>query len=96
MLAHLGLLEELSGSGSQLRGRCPIHSSPGRKHRSLSVNLEKNAFRCFDRDCGAQGNALDLWAAVQKLSLREAALDLAATFHLTCPGHREEEPVNQA
>ena len=96
VLAHLGLLEELSGTGSQRRGRCPIHSSPGRKHRSLSVNLEKNVFRCFDRDCRAQGNALDLWAAVQKLPLREAALHMAATFHLPCPRNREEEPVHQA
>jgi len=93
VLAQLGLLEKLSGTGSQRRGCCPLHSSPNGKQRSFSVNLEKNAFRCFDPDCGAQGNALDLWAAVHKLPLREAALDLAATLHCQCPGNREEEPV---
>ena len=39
----------------------------------------------------AQGNVLDLWAAVHKLPLYEAALHLAETFRL--PRNREEEPV---
>jgi DNA primase len=43
-------------------------------HRSFSVNVAKRAFRCFS--CGARGNQLDLWAAVRRLPLYEATLDL--------------------
>ena len=39
----------------------------------------------------AQGNVLDLWAAVHRLPLYEAALHLAETFNV--PRNREEEPV---
>ncbi len=38
-----------------------------------------------------QGNALDLWAAIHKLPVYEAALHLADTLHLL--RNREEEPV---
>jgi hypothetical protein len=55
------------------------------------VHLGKNVFPCFQAACGVQGNVLDLWAAVRGLPLYEAALDLAATFHLHRT--REEEPV---
>ena len=55
------------------------------------MHLGKGVFQCFQAECGAHGNVLDLWAAVQKLSLYEAALHLAATFHV--PRNREEEPV---
>jgi hypothetical protein len=34
---------------------------------------------------GIKGDIIDLWAAVKKLSLREAALDLIGTFHFA-PG----------
>ena len=63
---------------------------PAKKH-TCSVQLGKNIFQCFQAECGAQGNVLDLWAAVQQLPLYDAALHLAATFHL--PRNREEEPV---
>ena len=39
-------------------------------------------FHCFDKTCGQKGDVIDLWAALQALSLREAALDLVQTFHL--------------
>jgi hypothetical protein len=38
-------------------------------------------------------NRLDLWAAVHHLSLGEAALHPAHTFHLQLTSNREEEPV---
>ena len=91
VLAHLGLLGQLRGSGPQRRGPCPVHSHPGDRERTFSVHLGKNAFRCFQADCGAQGNALDLWAAIHRLPLYDAALHLAETFGL--PRNREEEPV---
>jgi len=93
VLTYLGLLEGLRGPDQQRRGRCPIHGRPGDRARTFSVNLEKNAFQCFDADCSAQGNVLDLWMAVKKLPPYEAALDLAATFNLLRT--REEEPVKE-
>ena len=89
VLGHLGLLSQLRG-GRQRRGPCPLHSHPA-ADRTFSVNLDKNTFKCFDSTCAAQGNALDLWAAVHRLPLYDAALDLAETFGL--PRNREEEPV---
>jgi transposase len=91
VLEHLGLLARLRGGGPQRRGPCPLHSHPAAAERSFSVNLSKDIFRCFHADCAAQGNALDLWAAVHRLPLYEAALHLAETFGLA--RNREEEPV---
>lgn len=61
-------------TGYELRGVCPIHGSTRATSRSFAVNLQKNAFRCFS--CGAQGNQLDLWAAVRQQPLYEATVDL--------------------
>jgi hypothetical protein len=91
ILAHLGLLSQLRGRGPQRRGPCPLHSHPAAAERTFSVHMGKNIFRCFHAECAVQGNALDLWAAVHRLPLYEAALHLAETFGL--PRNREEEPV---
>jgi DNA primase len=60
--------------GHQLRGACPFHTSEQPTPRCFSVELKKGLFRCFT--CGAQGNQLDLWARLQRLSLHKAAVDL--------------------
>jgi hypothetical protein len=91
VLEHLGLLDQLRGSGPQRRGPCPVHSHPADRDRTFSVHLGKNAFRCFQADCGVKGNVLDLWAAIHRLPLYDAALHLAETFRV--PRNREEEPV---
>jgi transposase len=91
VLRHLGLLAGLRGRGLQLRGCCPVHAQAGVKESTFSVHLGKNAFQCFQAQCGAKGNVLDLWAAVHKLPLYEAALHLAEIFGLR--RNREEEPV---
>ena len=91
VLEHLGLLSQLRGGGQQRRGPCPVHSHAGAVDRTFSVNLSNNMFRCFHAECGVQGNALDLWGAVHRLPLYEAALHLAETFGLS--RSREEEPV---
>jgi transposase len=88
---HLGLMGHLHGGGEQRRGPCPVHGAVTDSSRTFSVHLGKNIFRCFHADCRAQGNVLDLWAAIHKLPLYEAALDMAKTFGL--PRNREEEPV---
>jgi hypothetical protein len=92
VLRHLGLLDTLRGRGLQRRGPCPIHGSPTDTQPTFSAHLGKHLFQCFHAECRAQGNVLDLWAAVQKLPLYEAALHLAETFQL--PRNREEELVS--
>jgi transposase len=91
MLEQLGLLGQLHGRGQQRRGPCPVHGQPTDANRSFSVHLGKNVFQCFHADCGLKGNVLDLWAAIHRLPLYEAALHLAETFQLAL--NREEEPV---
>jgi hypothetical protein len=91
ILEHLGLLSQLRGNGPQRRGPCPVHSHPADRDRTFSVHLGKNAFQCFQADCGVKGNVLDLWAAIHRLPLYDAALHLAETFRV--PRNREEEPV---
>jgi DNA primase len=91
VLRQLGVFAGLRGRGLQLRGPCPVHGQAGAKEQTFSVHLGKGLFQCFQAECGAHGNALDLWAAVQGLPLYEAALHLADTFGLR--RNREEEPV---
>jgi DNA primase len=63
----------LRGSGvQQYRGRCPIHQGQGAE--AFHVNFQRNVFHCFA--CGAGGNVLDLVAAMESCSIREAALRL--------------------
>jgi transposase len=92
VLGKLGILGLFKGTAQQRRGPCPVHADalaamPVKKH-TCSVQLDKNIFQCFQAECAAHGNVLDLWAAVHRLPLYEAALHLAATFHL--PRNREE------
>ena len=76
MLRVLTLLdfEPTHRRGDQLRGRCPLPQCQSANRRSFSVNVARHIYRCFA--CHAQGNQLDLWAAVRQLPLYEAALDL--------------------
>jgi DNA primase len=91
VLNRLGLLDRLRGRDPQRRGACPVHSLPGALKPTFSVNLSKQAFQCFDAQCGVKGNALDLWAAVHHLPLYETALHLCETFQIAA--NRKEEPV---
>jgi hypothetical protein len=38
--------------------------------------------RCFEPRCAKKGDVIDAWAAMHPMTLREAAVDLAETFHL--------------
>jgi DNA primase len=60
--------------GAQGRGPCPLHGARSATSRVFAVDLGKNLFHCFR--CGAGGNTLDLWAALQQLPLHAAVLDL--------------------
>ena len=60
--------------GPQVRGPCPVHRSSSPGSRSFSAHLGRDVWRCFV--CGAQGNALDLWARVRGQELYPAVLAL--------------------
>ena len=77
VLAHYQV--NLSGTGKELRGRCPIHKGEGSE--SFHANTDKNAFHCFS--CQAKGNVLDFVAAMEKCSIRDAGLKLQDWFGLT-------------
>ena len=81
VLDHLGLTPRLKGTGPQRRCTCPIHRGDGRG-RTFSVNLEANVYQCFAAECASQGDVIDLWASVNRMSLRDAALDLVRIFGL--------------
>ncbi len=66
-----------------LEGRCPIHR--GEREDAFHVDLTRNLFHCFA--CQAGGNVLDLVAAMERCSTREAALRLQAWF-----GSPQSEP----
>jgi DNA primase len=59
-----------------LEGRCPIHR--GAREDAFHVDLTKNMFHCFG--CQAGGNVLDFVVAMERCSIRDAALKLQAWF----------------
>lgn len=74
-------IKGLNKVGEDLRGPCPIHKG-GPKTKHLSVNLAKNAFKCFSSNCPARGNVLDFVAAMERCSVRDAALKLQEWFKI--------------
>ena len=69
---------------SQLQGCCPIHR--GHRDDSFRAHLTKNVFQCFA--CQARGTVLDFVAAMEKCSIREAALRLQQWFGVGTSGVR--------
>ena len=85
----------------QLHGRCPIHR--GQREDSFRANLRRNVFHCFA--CQAGGTVLDFVAAMERCSIREAALRLQQWFGASAPARagaakgervREKEGRNPA
>jgi putative transposase len=97
VLALLGFVPHSDHAGQQ-RGACPLHGTTSGTARCFSVNTNAHTFHCFK--CGRSGNALDLWAAANRLSIYDAALDLCQRLNLPLPtldqppaGNREEATV---
>ena len=82
VLQRLGYWQSMKGSQPQLRGPCPLHAQPHEPYRCFSVNTHHNIYRCFHCECGSAGNVLDFWAAVHRLPVYEAAINLAQTFDI--------------
>src|SRR2546426_10927913 len=77
VLARAGILNGLRKKGDELVGKCPLH--PGAEgERAFNVNLTRSVFHCFS--CGAKGDVIALTAALEKVSIREAALKLQEWF----------------
>src|ERR1039458_9785336 len=83
---------KLRKSGKELRGRGPIHQGDGTD--SFHVSTEKNAFHCFS--CQAKGNVLDLVAAMEKCSVRDAGLKLQQWYNLGGGNRGVEESTSPA
>jgi len=97
VLALLGFVPRSDHAGQQ-RGACPLHGSIMGTARCFSVNTNAHTFHCFK--CNRSGNALDLWADANRLSIYDAALDLCQRLNIPVPilappptANREEEPV---
>jgi DNA primase len=86
VLSHYGVELRPIGSGN-LRGRCPLPTHSSRvSSASFSVNLLRNVWSCQSASCIAAragqigGNVLDLVAAIERCSLREAGIRMASWF----------------
>jgi DNA primase len=82
VLALIGFVPQ-TASASGLRGPCPIHRSQTPRSRSFAVQMQRKLYHCFR--CSSAGNHLDLYAAVTKQGVYQAALDLCAKLHLRVP-----------
>jgi putative transposase len=87
-----------SDHAAQQRCACPLHGSTSGSARCFSFNTTAHTFHCFK--CGRSGNALELWAHAQRLSIYDAAIDLCQRLHVVLPTlarpenrNREEETV---
>jgi len=80
VLDHYGITG-LTKNGDELRGPCPIHKGSQRS-KDFTVNVRKNAFKCFSKECVARGNTLDFVAIMEECSVREAALKLQQWFKI--------------
>lgn len=72
-----------SRSGNQVRGPCPIHDSQSASSRTFSVNLDSGRYYCHK--CNSHGNQLELWAAIHKQTIYEAAVDLCGRLNKEVP-----------
>ena len=72
-----------SQAGDQWHGPCPVHRSTSPRSRTFSVNVAAGRYYCHK--CHSHGNQLELWAAVHKVPLHEAAVDLCRALGREVP-----------
>ena len=70
------------------RFQCPFHDD---SHPSMACYEDSRRFYCFS--CHAKGDAVDLWARVQRMSLKAAAEDLCSAYGL---GYQRESREDRA
>jgi putative transposase len=97
VLELLGCSPATHTRGGQHRGPCPLHGSTSGTSRCFSANLQQHVFHCFK--CARSGNALELWAHANRLSVYDAAIDLCQRLNILLPTlpvqprNRDEETV---
>jgi DNA primase len=89
-------------NATTLRGRCPLPTHGSKDSgNSFTVNTSKNVWSCMSTSCVAArggskgGNVLDLTAAMEKSTVRDAARKLAEWFMVrdtAPPGGQEPKP----
>lgn len=84
LLNYYGLTN-LRRENGNLVGPCPVHG--GDSPRAFRADTNKNTWYCHTK-CKAGGNQLDLVAAAENITVREAALKLQAFFQLK--QHKEQ------
>jgi DNA primase len=72
--------------GDRAQGCCPIHR--GQRADAFHADLRNNGFHCFS--CQAHGGVLDLVVAMERCSLRQAALLLTEWFGVDTQARRLE------
>ena len=77
VLGQLGF-QPTSRVGQQMHGPCPVHGSTSTHSKTFSVNLGSGRYYCHK--CHTKGNQLELWAAVDNLTIYDAAIDLCRTL----------------
>lgn len=93
VLGRYGILGKLKRSSKGLRGPCPIHK--GTHANQFHVDPAKNRWNCFG-GCDMEkleGHVIGFVAAMEQVSLREAALKIAGWFGMatTLPARRGSE-----
>jgi hypothetical protein len=82
VLTLLGFVPRSHHAGQQ-RGACPLHSSTPGTAGCFSINTNAHTFHCFK--CNCSGNALDLWAIANRLSIYDAAIGLCKRLNIPLP-----------
>lgn len=77
LLKMYGLGDRLKRQGKKLVGPCPIHR--GDSPRAFQADLERGVYFCFS-GCRKGGNVIDFVVAMDRVTVREAALKLHAEF----------------
>lgn len=91
-------------NASHKRGRCPFPSHPaGDEKESFSINVEKRVWICHSAPCAKGrkgkkgGDVIELVAAMEQCSLREAGVKLGAWFSVSGqPPPLGEHPVGES
>lgn len=100
--AHYGV-ELRQVNASHKRGKCPLPSHPaGDEKESFSVNVEKRVWICHSAPCAKSrkgkkgGDVIELVAAMEDCSLREAGVKLGAWFSVSGqPLPAGEQPLGE-
>ena len=96
VLAHLGLLAKLKKTAKGYRGCCPIHSGKHPNQFHVDTTSRPQKWNCFG-GCPMdqyEGHVIGFVAALENISLRDAALKIAQWFDLDT-GHPSKKKTRE-